>query len=255
MRNRQVFLVLLIFSIISVGKISSIWAIDYTSGVNEGEELIWNCNVYQKEKMEQIFGNDWDKINASVFKNLEQGARMKWKITEINENALLFSNKTNNNESALLIKFDIWNWTINADWGTKDSQDQLVLFKDPLNNLDDLIYSNFAPFWLPVPIGEYMKAMEPVLSSGYTVDGRVLLAITIEMNIGDLDGTYPTEFIKVLAMYNDRGILRSYKLYITDHFVMVDISLESNPMFEIPIIIAIIVLAYIGVIFVLSKID
>ena len=254
MKNKSKLLMLMICTIIGLGLIPRVWAIDYGSGVKEGDELIWNCNVYQKQKMEQLFGNDWDKFNASVFKDLEKGARMKWKITEIIENALLYSNKTKNNESALSIMFDIWNWTKNVDWGSKDSQDQRILFKNPLNNLDDLIYPNFAPFWLPVPIGEYMKAIEPVLSSGYTVDGRVLLAITIELNIGDLDGTYPTEYIKVLAIYNDRGILRSYKLYITDHFVMVDISLESNPILEIPLIIAIVVLSYIGLAFVLLKI-
>lgn len=254
MKNKIKLLMLMICTIIGIGLIPRVWAINYIAGVKEGDELIWFCNIYQKQKMEQLFGNDWDKVNASVFKGLEKGTKMKWKITEINENDLLYSNKTMNNESALSIKFDVWNWTKNVDWGSKDSQDQRILFKNPLNNLDDLIYPNFAPFWLPVPIGEYMKAMEPVLSSGYTIDGRVLLAITIELNIGDLDGTYPTEYVKVLAMYNDKGILRSYKLYITDHFVMVDISLKSNPIIEIPIIIIIIVLSYIGLAFVLSKI-
>lgn len=247
-------LILIICTFIGLGLIPRVRAIEYSAGVKEGDELIWICSIYQKEKMEQLFGNDWDEINASVFKDMEEGAKMKWRITEIIENAILYSNKTKNNESALSIKFDIWNWTKNVDWGSKDSQDQRSLFKNPLNNLDDLIYPNFAPFWLPVPIGEYMKAMEPVLSSGYTVDGRVLLAITIELNIGDLDGTYPTEYVKVLALYNDKGIIRSYKLYITDHFVMVDISLESNPILEIPLIILLVVLSYIGLAIVLSKI-
>ncbi|MFX0105629.1 MAG: hypothetical protein ACFE75_09070 [Candidatus Hodarchaeota archaeon] len=253
MNNKNKLLIIIVCTIIGLGLISRVRAIDYSAGIKEGRELIWICNIYQKQKMEQLFGNDWDKVNASIFKDLEEGAKMKWKITDIIENAMLYSNKTKNNESALSIKFDIWNWTKNVDWGPRDSQDERILFKNPLNNLDHLIYPNFVPFWLPVPTGEYMKAMEPVLSSGYTIDGRVLLAITIELDKNELDGTYPTEYVKVLAMYNDEGILRSYKLYITDHFVMVDISLESNPILEIPLIIIIVVLSYFGLTIVLLK--
>ncbi len=82
MKKKNKLLVLMICAIIGIGLIPGVWAIDFRIGVMVGDELIWNCNVYQREKMEQLFGNDWDKINASVFKNLEQGAKMKWKITE-----------------------------------------------------------------------------------------------------------------------------------------------------------------------------
>jgi len=70
-----------------------------------------------------------------------------------------------------------------------------------------------------------------------------------------LKGDYPTIFIKIQAMYNDKGILSSYKLYIEDHKVIIDISLETSVPYELYLFPAIIAIFYVGLIYLIySKI-
>jgi len=254
MLNKILFSIVII-SLFTLSTVSSVLAIDFEVGVEEEEEIIWKCNVCNEEKLEVLFGEDWNSPGTGVFENLKQNSKMKWKITEIDNSAELYSEKTDNNEKAISITFDVWTWTSENEWGEKDFENQISLYKDPANNQDDMVFPNFAPFWLPVPIGEYMKALEPNLFERYTVDGRVLLAITYELDEGDLDDKYPSEYIKVLAMYNGRGLLRSYKLYIINHHVIIDISLASTPLYELPFIIILVILSYIGLVYVMLKID
>jgi hypothetical protein len=98
-----------------------------------------------------------------------------------------------------------------------------------------------------------MKTLESRLDDAYTIDGRVLLSITLELKKGSLDGDYPREYVKILAMYNERGILRTYKLYITNHVVIIDISYDKNPGPGLAIIIFFGVLTLLGIGFFMIK--
>ena len=98
-----------------------------------------------------------------------------------------------------------------------------------------------------------MKELEQVLFEGYTIDGRVLLSITCELTEEDLDDKYPKEDIKVLAMYTSEGVLRSYKLYYSDHYVIIDISLDTPIGVEILLPIVVAAALVIGTIYVLFK--
>jgi len=95
------------------------------------------------------------------------------------------------------------------------------------------------------------------LYEGYSIDTRALYAITCEINKHDLEGDYPTEYVKIQAMYTNKGILTSYKLYLDDHQVILDITLENDSIFKfdnispfIPIIIAVI---YFGIVYFIYK--
>ena len=243
----NLLLILIFFSEITSNAI----AIKYEVGVEENDEFIWKSNVCDRKKMEEIFGKDWDDDESGIFENLEEGSRMRWKIKEIKNDDEIYCEKTKNNETALKIISSKWKWTKDKEWGDKDSVDETTHFANPDDYEDDLILFNFAPIWLPLPLDEYLKKLD--LYKGYSIDARVISTITIEIEKNDLEGDYPTEYIKIQAMYNDKGILNSYKLYIKDHQVIIDISLETALPYIIFILPAITAVFYIGLIYIIYK--
>lgn len=234
--------------ILVIGVIPNSVAIKYEIGVDDGDEFIWRCDVCDKDQMEKIFGNKWE---TSMFEDLEQGTRMRWIIKKTDDDEKNYSEETKENETVLRIVFNKWRWLSEDVWGNEDDEDEITHFKDPEDYPEDLIFANFAPFWLPLPFGEYLKEMD--LYEGYTIDSRVLLSITCEIEKNDLEGDYPTEYIKILALYNEQGILKSYKLYIKDHQVIIDISLESFLNQDIYLLPAITATLYVGLIYIIYK--
>lgn len=252
MKYRPLFLYLFIILIISLGTASNVIATKYEVGFEENSSLIWKCNVCNKEKMDEIFGKNWDIIG--FFKNIDEGARMKWKIQKIENNIKIYSEKTKNNEEALGITYDLWSWTKDEEWGNRNFKEQYIFFKNPNHYPEHYIFPNYAPFWLPVPASEYLKDLKPNLFKGYTVDVTFLVTFTCEIEKGDKEGGNPLEYIKILAIYNPQGILTSYKLYITNHYVMIDISLDSQFIYQFPVFIALLVIFSIGVISIYKRI-
>lgn len=224
-------------------------ASSYEVGVKKGESFIWNCNVCDNNKMDEILGKEWD--NDGFFEDLEKGTHMKWKIRDIDNDEKIYSSETHNNETAYSLKLGKWIWTTNENWGDEDKEEESYLFKDPHDYSDDYIFPEFAPIWLPIPIGEYLKNID--LYEGYTIDARVIDSITCEIERADLDDGYPKENIKIVAMYNDEGILMSYKLYIGDHNVLLDISLESFISINSFFLSIITAFFYVGIIYLIYK--
>ncbi|TFG10395.1 MAG: hypothetical protein EU535_08285 [Promethearchaeota archaeon] len=223
MKYKYVLIVYILILIIFVAVIPSARASNYKIGADEGDEFIWKCNVYNKNEIEDILGKGWN--DEGLFEKLELGARMRWRVIDTYDDAKLYSSESKHNETAFTIKFAKWFWTYNEKWGDRDSVDELSHFKNPEDYSEDLIFFQFAPVWLPLPLGDYLKKID--LYKGYTIDARVLPSITCKIEKNDIDDDYPKEIIKIVAMYNDKGILTSYKLYINDHQVLIDISLES----------------------------
>ena len=198
-------------------------ASDYEIGVEEGDTFIWNCNVCDNDKLDEILGKEWN--DDGFFEDVEKVARMKWKIRDTDDDEKIYSSETKENETVYSIEFGKWIWTTNDEWGDEDKDEESYLFKDPDDFSEDFIFPELAPIWLPIPMGEYLKNID--LYEGYTIDARVIDSITCEIDRADIDDKYPKENIKIVAMYNEQGVLKSYKLYIGDHNVILDISLES----------------------------
>jgi hypothetical protein len=59
--------------------------------------------------------------------------------------------------------------------------------------------------------------------------------------------------IDIIAIYNDRGILNSYKLYGKDNTVIIDIALDFLPSYVIPTLIGLVVVFSIGIAFYIIK--
>ena len=235
--------------IIFIGLMPSARASNYKIGANEGDEFIWRCNICNKEELDNILGKEWNE--EGLFEKLEEGARMRWIVRDTYDDTKLYSSETKDNETVLTIEFVKWLWTYNEKWGDRDYVEELSHFKNPDDYSEDYIFFQFAPVWLPLPLGDYLKNID--LYKGYTIDARVLPSITCKIEKRDIYDEYPKELINIVAMYNDKGILTSYKLYIKDHQVLIDISLESFISINFLFLSIISAIIYFGILYLIYK--
>jgi len=233
---------LFLISFIFVGSLTtSVASVSYQIGVSPNNQLIWNCNVCNKVELNNIFGSEWDK--SGVLTNLSVGSRMKWNITS-----------TLSNETIKRIKFDIWYWNLKTDWGSRDNLSQIIFPSNPEDfsgDMSTLYKYSFISFWFPIPVGEYMGALK--LNTIYDVDNRVLPTININILKDNFSPGYPNKDITIIAFYNDRGILSSYKLYSKGNKVIIDIALDYLPFYVIPTLIGLIIIFIIGVTYYIKR--
>ena len=220
---------------------SNVNAINYGIGVYENQELIWKCNVCNQIEMNDIFGSNWN--DYGILKNLSQGKRMKWRINNINVN-----------ESLIKINFSIWEWTRESIWGVRDNDSEISFFSNPSDYSQELnfsYYSSLVPFLFPIPVGEYMGGLS--LNEWYDVDNRVLPTMNVGIRKDELSPGFPSQDINIIAIYNDQGILSSYKLYIEGNTVIVDIGFDFLPIYVIPALIGLICILSLSTILYLIK--
>ncbi len=241
MKQKTFFFNFILFFLLISSIVSTVTAFEYRIGVREDQELIWKCNVCNKINMDIIFGSDWD--DSGIFNNLSQGKRMKWKI-----------NNVTINETNININFSIWEWTSENIWGFKDNDSELDYFSnqsDYSQKLNFSQYSSFVPFLFPVPVGEYMGGLS--LNEWYDVDNRVLPTLNVEIRKDEILPGFPSKDIQIIAIYNDHGLLNSYKLYIKSNIVIVDISLDFLPFYVIPTLIGLTTIISLSIIFYIVK--
>ena len=246
------FQFLIIITILFGLTISHVFSFDYQAKMNENDSIIWKCNICNEEKINQIFGPSW-RDEFEFLKEIEEGARMKWKIRDIANDATKYSEKTKNYEGAVKISFEYWSWTMD-DWTHQSTIQQDSYFKNPNNHPDDYIFPDYVPFWFPAPTREYLTELDPILYDGYDVDITYLLTIACEIEAFDPMGGNPSEYIKIMSVYDDQGILSSYKLYLNNHFVVIDISLDSKFVYQLPVFISLVVLFSVITIYFYKKI-
>ncbi len=231
------FLLLLLINLISNAN-----AIEYQTGVKSGQELVWKCNICNKNEMDSIFGPNWD--DSGIFNNLSKGKRMKWNISDVQFN-----------QTFLTIQFSIWEWTSESSWGVKDNDSRITYFSNPdhySQGLNFTLYSFFAPFWFPIPVGDYMGELS--LNEWYDVDNRVLPTLNVDIRANDISPGIPSKDINIIAIYNDDGILNSYKIYIEGNIVIIDVSFDFLPFYVIPVLIGLLCVCILSIlIFIIKK--
>ena len=191
--------------------------------------------------MSILFGNNWD--NSGLFEDLNKGKKMKWEIKN-----------TEVNDTNIVLEVDLWLWNSGNNWGIKDSSLEIMYLSNPKTYIEDLDFSNNAflvPFLFPVPVSEYLGNLK--LNEWYDVDNRVLTTLNVEITKDLIVPNYPTKDINIIAIYNERGILTSYKLYVKGNVVIVDISFSKLPFFVIPTLVSLTVVLSIGVIIYILK--
>jgi len=240
--RRSLLLFFFLISILTFGFISRGNAINYGIGINKNDELIWKCKVCNKGEMNKVFGNNWD--NTGLFENMKKGAKMKWGI----KNTVI-------NESTIVIEINLWLWNNEENWSIKDGEFQIIYPSNPKTYDKDLNFTNYAflvPFLFPVPVSEYLGNLK--LDGWYDVDNRVLTTLNVEISKDLILPNYPSKVINIIAIYNERGILTSYKLYIRGNVVIVDISFDKIPFFVIPALVSLTVcLSIAAIIYILNR--
>lgn len=237
MKEKRSIINFIIFIIIACNTVSIVNAINYRVGVHEEQEIIWKCNVCNQMEMELIFGSNWN--DSGVFYNLSASKRMKWQINNVVVN-----------QSISKINFSVWYWTTERIWGTKDNDSEITHFFDSKDS-NFTTYTSLVPFWFPIPIGDYIGSLE--LNEWYDVDNRVLPTLNVEIEEDAISLGVPQKRIKIIAIYNDQGILYSYKLYTTGNVVIVDISLDSIPIYVIPTLIGLLAIFSVSIIIYIFK--
>jgi len=212
--------IVLLFLLMS-GFSSNVHAVGYQNGIKTNDELIWNCHFCDDNKMDELFGEFWN--DAGIFENLSTNRRMKWRLNMVEENS-----------TTLSALFSIWMWRVEDNWGAQDNNSKILYLKNPILYPSGFNFTNtlpFIPFWLPVPVGEYLG--EIPLGEIYDVDNRVLPTLNVQITKDSIHHNEPTETVYFIAVYNTNGILSSFKLYTSGNVVVVDISLESLPIIAI----------------------
>jgi len=243
LRGKKLLFGCLFLIILTSGIISSGNAANFGIGINSNEEIVWICKVCNTAELDSIFGSGWD--GSGIFTNLTQGTRMKWKINSTEVNSTTFS-----------IKYDIWYWNLSDEWGIKDNRSNIKFYINPDDYFVDysfLNYSSLVPFLLPIPVGDYLGDLSTKLNSWYDVDNRVLTTLNVIIPKDGILPGYPYKDIKIIAIYNDRGILNTYKLYGKENRVIIDIALDFLPFYVIPSLIGLVVTFSIGFTFYIIK--
>jgi len=241
LKRKVIFLNFTLLFLLISSIISNVNATDFSMGVQNDQELIWKCNACKQIEMDNIFGNDWD--DSGIFENLSKGKKMKWRIGNIEVD-----------DTFIKFNFSIWWWTSRNTWGPKDNDSQIIFFSNPNNYTSDLnfsSYSSYVPFWFPIPVGDYMGGLS--LNEWYDVDNRVLPTLNVEIKENAIIPGFPSKDIKIIAIYNDQGILNSYKLYIEGNVVILDIVFDFLPIYVVPTLIGLMSLLVLTIIIFIIK--
>jgi len=220
-KKRDIYTCIVLFFLFMSGFPSNVLANDYQNGIKTNDELIWNCHLCDDRKMDELFGEFWN--DAGIFENLSENRRMKWSVNMVEENS-----------TTLSALFSVWMWRVEDNWGAQDNSSKISYLKNPILYPSGFNFTNtlpFIPFWLPVPVGEYLG--EIPLGEIYDVDNRVLPTLNVQITKGSIHHSEPTETVYFIAVYNTNGILSSFKLYTSGNVVVVDISLESLPIIAV----------------------
>jgi len=220
-KKKSIYISVMLLFLFILGFSSNVTANEYQNGIKINDELIWICHLSDNNKMDELFGEFWN--DAGMFENLSTNKRMKWSVNMVEENSTTLS--------ALI---SMWMWRFDDNWGTQDNSSKFSYLKNPILYPNGFNFTNsfpFIPFWLPVPVGEYLG--EVPLSEIYDVDNRVLPTLNVQIIKDSIHPNEPKETVYFIAVYNSNGILSSFKLYTRGNIVVIDISLESLPIFAI----------------------
>ncbi|MEJ2248583.1 MAG: hypothetical protein P8Y97_02850 [Candidatus Lokiarchaeota archaeon] len=240
MKVRKRILVMgILFFLLGISTLQSVKASSFHSGVNKGDILIWKCGVCNGNKMKHIFGDNWS--SSDIFKGIDTNFKMKWQISTISYN-----------KSYLIINYLKWKWSNN--FGNSENASILSLNLN-ISQKIDYNFSNRLPFinfLLPVPLRAYLEDIH--FTKWYEIDTRVINMIYVDLQKDTIDQSYPNESIHIVVEYKENGILDSYKIYLQNNQVIFDVSLDSIPIYTIPVTIGLVLGSLVGICYYIIKI-
>jgi len=211
---------------------------DYEIGeIKEGNEYIYVCNTFDEEKMKEAWGNHYDDVK--LFENIQEGAKMKWEIIEINDEDTMLSIKTQAIEDAYTIKYDIWIWTTEEKFeGADYENEEFSWFANPEDHETDKAFDdNYVP-WVPTDVVQYLDHLE-LYKWWYTEEDKILYERFGQERQYWYNPQIHKGKILIEMTFNEEGILSSYKLLNEDEEVILEFTLEVELGYIILIIIVI----------------
>jgi hypothetical protein len=191
--------------------------VEYSLNMETNEELSWIVEYSNDEKMQLIFGPNWEDY-FGLPENPKRGEKIKINVTqneEISEN--------------LVLSYEMWDWTYRLDEFSPvaSSSDSLLYPSDPSLNAPEYILPNFFPLIAPTLLFLYLR--ESDLSSNYSqydvstymMDVRIQFYDSREVN-GHSLRTHGT------GSYDSRGVLTSLDFSTYEHLLEFSIDLEEN---------------------------
>jgi len=225
---------------------------DYEVGFDVGDEFIYVCKTFDEEKMNDAWGKDWD--DNTIFEGIEEGKKMKWEITEIDDDYTMYSPETYKTEDAYRVKYEIWMWSNDEKFSDVDSEEEefswLII---PGDHGTDLYFDSILVPWVPIEIEKYLDHLE--LYKWWYVDEDKLL---FEKFGGERYSWYDSDIHKghifTETTYNEQGIVSSFKILNEAEEVILEFSLESETAFLIPLIIIIVaVISALAIVYIVMR--
>ena len=199
--------------------------LSYNFGHQPSNELIWRCNICKTQELYSIFGMNWS--SSGFFEHIDQGKMMRWEILSLEKEG-----------GILNLTVNTWKWQDENTWGNSTEQKSYWYYSNPSEYPKNYNLSNSLPFinlWLPLPMSEYVSNLN--LSQIYDIDDRVLFTIYIHVDKDYISNHSPSQAINAIAIFNENGFLETFKIYLQGNVVLLSISLEYIPIYEIPTII------------------
>ncbi len=226
------FLTVLSFSTI-------VQATSYDIGVEEDDEIIWQCNTCDEDRMEDIWGKDWD--SSGDFEDLEQGKKAKWEITNVDDEKVL-------GYDYLILEYDAWDWKSGDKWGKRDDEVTSGRLEDPGDYADNLKPSS-PWYWIPAPVDKYLDEID--FDKDIDVEGT---KVTIDVDEDEYGSGTPDEDVKYIGEYdNAKGILSNLKLLDSDDKIVAEIALQGIPGYDLPILLGLTAIFSIGIIYLMKR--
>jgi hypothetical protein len=257
MKTKLILISFLLFATIIIGFTTNTIANDdddedYEVGLDEGDEYVWICNTFDEQKMKESWGNHYDDVK--IFEDIEEGKKMKWEITDVNDEDRMNSTRTRAIEDAYSVKYDIWLWTDEAKFGDADHEDEsFSWFADPEDiETEKAIEEAYVP-WVPINVEDYLDLME--LYKWWNVDEDKLIYERFGSETRNwYNGEIHRKDVIVEMQFNEDGILSTYTVMTEDEEVVLEFSLEDPMVYIIPIIIAVIlIIAALTIIYVVMR--
>jgi hypothetical protein len=235
MRRKNHLMILTILALSTVA-INMSFARSFEIPLQRGEILIWKCNLCRSVEMNEVFGENWTE--SGFFENISTNRLLKMQLEDLS----IFDHEEN-------LSLTIWTWQESDRSELAGTNSTLTYFTEPESYPQNYTFPDqipFLPFILPSPTGEFIGKIK--FNPKYAIDNRVLPTINLQVSQNSISMGYPMRSVTIIAIYNERGVVSSYKILLANNSVLIDISLAEIPPHVVAFTILLVITFIIGII-------
>ncbi len=179
--------------------------INFSLDASIGEEFVWITTEVDQDKMESIFGVDWE-ASFGIAENPKRGHIMKINTTSIYKNDTYWE-----------INYDKWDWIyrFNKFYDSPATNETLFYRINPSNYSNNLKFTSIFPLILPQPSLFYL--MRANLSRPYSIDfwySNLFFSYNYDLTYSKSKEINGTRFNIYVDPQYDSGVLNSISVRI-----------------------------------------